>query len=462
MIGSIINSVMRTFKQNNDSAKNITTLNPQISGEFSAYLKDFLSQIGSKVFVSFLLQFDENENLLVRNGKTFYFKKPSTKRYLTPFGEILLPRRMFQAADGETYFPLDEKWGMSKQFATIDVQEIVALAIANSTQKESAFLLQKACLFNISEKGIRSIVENIGRLLERNEVEILDSIHCEEEEEKGNADVVAFSLDGATIQVRDPGKEEEEKAFLAPNEQKKRYCRKVAMVSSITKYKVVDEEERKVKEKLSTSYQAKMPSECWEEMKDIFEREVKSALKQEPDAVPVIVMDGQRSLWSYVDSRPIFKKCRRVVDFYHACEHLYSACLILFKDPVEARIQYLLLRSMLKKDKEGAKKVLEFFRKWKKKLKLKGKKAKALEAEETYFENNLKRMKYQRFLKKGWPIGSGPVEAACKTVVKTRMCRSGMKWEHKGGQNILTLRAIVKSERWQVFWNSCSTLLAVA
>jgi len=48
--------------------------------------------------------------------------------------------------------------------------------------------------------------------------------------------------------------------------------------------------------------------------------------------------------------------------------------------------------------------------------------------------------------------GSGVIEAACKSVVKCRLCRSGMRWTRQGGQTNLTLRTLVKSERWDAFW----------
>ncbi|MDF1547693.1 MAG: hypothetical protein P1P88_07710 [Bacteroidales bacterium] len=63
-------------------------------------------------------------------------------------------------------------------------------------------------------------------------------------------------------------------------------------------------------------------------------------------------------------------------------------------------------------------------------------------------------MDYARFIENGWPIGSGVIEAACKSVVKQRMCRSGQRWSRKGGQSVLSLRAYVKSGRWEEFWKS--------
>ena len=61
-------------------------------------------------------------------------------------------------------------------------------------------------------------------------------------------------------------------------------------------------------------------------------------------------------------------------------------------------------------------------------------------------------MNYAAFRQQGVPIGSGPVEAACKTFVKTRLCRSGMRWSWPGGQRVLQLRTYIKSDRWDAFW----------
>ncbi len=53
----------------------------------------------------------------------------------------------------------------------------------------------------------------------------------------------------------------------------------------------------------------------------------------------------------------------------------------------------------------------------------------------------------------GLPIGSGPVEAACKTIVKARMCQSGMRWNRESGGNVLNLRVIKQSGQWDQVWH---------
>jgi len=58
--------------------------------------------------------------------------------------------------------------------------------------------------------------------------------------------------------------------------------------------------------------------------------------------------------------------------------------------------------------------------------------------------------------KQNLPIGSGVTEAACKMIVKQRLCQSGMKWHEKGASIILSLRTLERSNRWELFWKKIS------
>ncbi len=69
-----------------------------------------------------------------------------------------------------------------------------------------------------------------------------------------------------------------------------------------------------------------------------------------------------------------------------------------------------------------------------------------------YFRGNRHRMGYAEAKARGLPIGSGVVEAACKTLVTERLKRSGMRWGLPGGQAILTLRSLVQSQRFDHAW----------
>ena len=69
-----------------------------------------------------------------------------------------------------------------------------------------------------------------------------------------------------------------------------------------------------------------------------------------------------------------------------------------------------------------------------------------------YFENNQERMRYGRFRELGLFIGSGTVEAGCKTLVHQRLKLSGMRWSLRGAGAIVSLRAHSASGRWDEIW----------
>lgn len=67
--------------------------------------------------------------------------------------------------------------------------------------------------------------------------------------------------------------------------------------------------------------------------------------------------------------------------------------------------------------------------------------------------NNVERMQYGTFRKRGYFIGLGVVEAGCKTIIGARCKQSGMFWSEAGAENVLALRCIHSSRRLNLFWN---------
>jgi hypothetical protein len=142
-----------------------------------------------------------------------------------------------------------------------------------------------------------------------------------------------------------------------------------------------------------------------------------------------------------------------ILDFYHASEHLGDLAKAYHAgDAAAAEAAHAAWSHRLKH--EGGAAVLA----WLEGLDLAGnpRARPAWEGVVTYFRNQVHRMDYPSYRAKGWQIGSGPVEAACKAVIGQRMKGSGMRWGHEGADAVCHLRALLVSEegQWEAFWRN--------
>jgi len=167
--------------------------------------------------------------------------------------------------------------------------------------------------------------------------------------------------------------------------------------------------------------------------------------------VQIALSDGAVSLEKFLTT--YFPRAVLILDFWHAAEHLAELARIL--DPQEdSRRERLGKWCTIMKHQGGAALLAELER-----LDRTGWPAETQEAwrkETNYFRRHLSRMDYPRYLAAGWQIGSGPIEAACKTVIGARMKGAGMRWGTDGTHTIASLRACYLSEpaRWDAFWNA--------
>ena len=70
-----------------------------------------------------------------------------------------------------------------------------------------------------------------------------------------------------------------------------------------------------------------------------------------------------------------------------------------------------------------------------------------------YFENNQERMRYEVYLREGYPIATGVIEGACRHVIKDRMEQGGMRWTLMGAEAMLNVRAVLASNEAETFAN---------
>jgi len=366
-----------------------------------------------------LSQFDTDGGTIEVGGKKYTSKGQFSKTYQCPFGEFELYRHVYQTSEGgSTYCPLDND----------------ARILVYSTPKFAKMVSSK-----YSTQSVRDVetdlADNHGRIISRTYIQdISDAVGIVVASkpwkyttgvEPSEVSSVGVSLDGTCMLLRNDGWRE-------------------AMVGSISLY---DEDG----ERLHTSYFAQSPEYGKERFLREFEKEIAATKQLYQGKTYVGVADGAADNWKFLGKHTEME----VLDFYHATEYLAKVSNAAFKRKFEGKEWLKQSRHALKYEIGGAKALLKEMTEMLKR-KITEAQKEAIESAITYFTNHLHQMDYPLYLSKKLPIGSGVVEAACKVIVKQRMCNSGMRWTEESAKNVLALRCFNKTDgKWKQFWDKC-------
>lgn len=183
------------------------------------------------------------------------------------------------------------------------------------------------------------------------------------------------------------------------------------------------------------------------------EKEVEKIKINYPDALYIGIADGAKNNWPFLEKHTY----KQLLDFYHVTEYLTKCSHAAFsqKTGKPERTKWLNDRCHeLKHNKTGPQDIFNELKKFKRRKKLSSEVRKDLLAAISYFKNNIHRMNYAEHVEKNLSIGSGVTEAACKTLIKQRFCKSGMRWKIDGIKNVLRLRELTQTNgRWQQLWD---------
>ena len=160
-----------------------------------------------------------------------------------------------------------------------------------------------------------------------------------------------------------------------------------------------------------------------------------------------VLGDGAVWIWNLADEH--FYGAVQIVDLYHAREHYWTVAKSCLGAGFET-IQWAEQRR-IELDDGNVEQVIAA-------IAALGAQAEGhqelCEREIGYFEKNKERMRYAEFRKRGFFVGSGVMEAGCRTVVGLRLKQSGMQWTVKGANSIIALRCCLQSNQWEDFWES--------
>jgi hypothetical protein len=164
----------------------------------------------------------------------------------------------------------------------------------------------------------------------------------------------------------------------------------------------------------------------------------------------VVLGDGAEWIWNIADQH--FAGALQIIDIWHAREHLWDVAAKLF--PSDEKLRKSWAKKLIKKLNRGrVEAVVTELRNFPtRKPELRD----LLRIEADYFERNRERMRYPKFRKQNLFVGSGVIEAGCKTVIGSRLKQSGMFWTVHGANAIIALRCTRLSGKFEDYWASRS------
>ena len=161
----------------------------------------------------------------------------------------------------------------------------------------------------------------------------------------------------------------------------------------------------------------------------------------------VVMGDGAEWIWNLAAEH--FPGALEIVDLYHARQHLWDVARRLYPHQEAAQKAWMKFHQKRLLDKGKIEKLVEVLKS------LEGPTPEATEkirAEADYFASNAERMRYPKFRRQHLFVGSGVIEAGCKTVIGARLKQSGMFWTVRGANAILALRCCHLNGRFEDYW----------
>jgi hypothetical protein len=350
------------------------------------------------------------------------------------FGSFEL-RRDYYYHEGKNqgHYPADTALGLEVGYTPALAKLLCLEGADEATYLKAERHLEQTGGIRVSARQIQRVVQRVGGAAQQWQERPAEPNQCQ----RCDAPVMYLSGDGTGL----PMVPEELVGRKGKQSDGKAKTRQVYLGCVFTQHRV-DEKGRPVRDWESTTYVSSFKS--IDHFGPLLRQE---ALRRGMGtaAKVVLLIDGANGLENM--GKQNFKGCVQIVDFYHALEHAGLVLeALLGKDHPDYRGQLRRWAKRLLKDK-----VEDLIEQTRQQC---AGTPRAPEVEQAlhYFVSNVSRMQYGTFRAAGYFIGSGVVEAGCKTVIGGRCKQSGMFWSEPGAENILALRCIQSSRRLNEFW----------
>jgi len=379
-----------------------------------------VNNVGNLASQEILKSFDTDGSAIMIGSSKWTSKGQEIKAYQTPYGEISIPRHVYQSSKGgKTYCPLE-----SNARIVVTSTPRFAKIVSNKYANLASTKVQVDLAENHGRKVARSYLQNLSEAVGSVALAKLEDWHYTTPKLNEPVKTISIGVDGTCMLLCKDGYRE-------------------AMVGTISLYDKEGERQHTINIGATPEYGK---STFWQRMK----REIAQVKTMYPQAIYIGIADGAKDNCSFLKQHTD----KQTLDFYHATGYLKAVAVAAFPRSKEKQRLWLDTKCHELKHIPGTAENIFDEMKTLKKKKLSKVAQDNLDSSITYFKNHKSEMNYAKSIKENLPIGSGVTEAACKTLVKQRLCQSGMKWIEKGAGIVLSLRALVLTKgRWEQFWD---------
>ena len=380
-------------------------------------------------------------------GHSARFVGVRSKELITVLGEIEIWRAYYYCERCEQgVIPKDRELDIVNTSLSPGVRRMIGVVGGKEPFNEGRVDLQELAGVCVSTKAVERASEAIGDDIEasaKRNRELVVSGKIVGLESKRNPTVRMYiAMDGTGVPVV-PGETVGRKGKDETGEAKTREAR----LGCVFTQTMIHDSGEPVRDENSTSYVGAIES-AEEFGPRIYAEAVRRGVR---DAGEVVVLgDGAPWIWTIADLH--FYGAIQVLDLYHALEHVTTIAKSVYA-VMDKKAKNWLERSNEQVKRGDIKALLRSL----KRLRPKGQEARlVLLREIEYFKRNRERMRYTEFRKRGLFVGSGVMEAGCKTVIGRRLKLSGMRWTVRGANAIIALRCCQMSGLWEDYWEARS------
>ncbi len=395
-----------------------------------------VNTIGQAAISDALSHYDVCSDIVSIEEQDYRRRYETTKHYQTAFGSIEVECNVYanrkKDGDGKTIIPLEVQAGIIEGYWTPTAAKNAMWALSHLTPQEVEDMLLQFGSMNPSRSSLDRLPKALNQYWEPQTVAYHEELIVNEVAPK-NAVSMAVSLDGVMIGMK-PDRLLNGATKPLKTEWREASCGTISFF---------DAEGNRI----STLQYGRMPEHKKLTLKTLLTKNTEAILRQRPELKLVHLADGAQDNWTFFDEEmPVGFQ---LTDFYHASEYLKEAFSAAYpKDTEKATAKFEEYKMILRDELDGIQRVLRALRY----LRSVHRGNKSIQDSVTYFTNNQHRMRYAEAKSNQFPIGSGIVEASCKTLVGQRLKRAGMSWQHNGGQGVLSFRSLIKSQRFDRAW----------